>query len=414
MAKRRKNKRTKSNSNNVKKETLNKLTENIPKVELKGNVNFDKEFTYSDFEKINNPKPKGNKIQTNEMQENRLPENEVQTKNKPDIDDETLKKQKAMEETTLKAVKTQKYSDIMQTNADIINDIDSGTMDKYFTSAIINKENNSDIMETLHILADENNSNAQNMLGVCYLTGMNVVIDEKKAVEYLNSAAEQDHTAAQRNLAITLENQQSADKNKIIALYEKAAEKDDSYALNNLAVCYLIGDGVKQNIKQAVKYFEKAVKYGDDFAMVNLADCYAVGNGVSKSDKKAFELYKQAADKGNLDGLKNAADCLMNGIGVKQNFRAAMDYYRKAADFGDTKALEKFNELSEKLNPQKHSDITLSDNDNKGQEKKKPTLSEKFNLSKKVSENKENKENEKAQENKEKAVSEKKKDTLAL
>ena len=268
MAKRRKNKRTKSNSNDLKKEALNELAKNIPKVELKGNVSFDKEFTYSDFEKINNPKSKENKIQTNEVREN-----EVQTKNNLEIDEETLKKQKAMEETTLKAVKAQKYSDIMQTNTDIINDIDSGTMDKYFTSEIINKENNSDIMETLHRLADENNSNAQNMLGVCYLTGMNVVIDEKKAIQYLNSAAEQNHTAAQRNLAITLENQQSADKEKIITLYEKAAEKDDSYALNNLAVCYLLGDGVKQNIKQAVKYFEKAVKYGDDFAMVNLADC---------------------------------------------------------------------------------------------------------------------------------------------
>ncbi len=414
MAKRRKNKRTKSNSNNLKKEALNELAENIPKVELKGTVSFDKEFTYSDFEKINNPKSKKSKIQINEVQENEVLENEVQTKNNTEIDEETLKKQKAMEETTLKAVKTQKYSDITQTNTDIINDIDSGTMDKYFTSAIINKENDSDIMETLHRLADENNSNAQNILGVCYLTGMNVVIDEKKAAQYLNSAAEQNHTAAQRNLAITLENQQSADKEKIITLYEKAAEKDDSYALNNLAVCYLLGDGVKQNIKQAVKYFEKAVKYGDDFAMVNLADCYVVGNGVSKSDKKAFELYKQAADKGNTDGLKNAADCLMNGAGVKQDFRAAMDLYKKAADFGDTKALEKFNELSEKLNPQKHNNITLSDNDNKRQEKKKSTLSEKFDLSKKVSENKENKENEKVPENKEKTVSEKKKDTMSL
>jgi len=402
MAKRQKTKGSKNKTNDVKKEAVSELASNIPKVELKGNVNFDKEFTYSDFEKINNPKTKTN-------------ENEIKPKSNPEIDEETLKKQKAMEEATVKAVNARKYSDIMQTNADVINDIDSGTMEKYFTSAIINKENNLDIMETLHRLADENNSNAQNMLGVCYLTGMNVVIDEKKAVDYLTSAAEQEHTAAQRNLAITLENQQSSDKDKIISLYEKAAEKNDSYALNNLAVCYLIGDGVKQNVKQAVKYFEKAVKYGDDFAMVNLADCCTVGNGVIKNNKKAFELYKQAAEKDNVDGIRNMADCLMNGIGTKQDFRAAMDLYKRAADFGDTKALEKFNELSEKLNPQKHSDLTLSDGDTgKREEKKKPTLSEKFDLSKKISENKEKKENEKVQETKEKAVSEKKKDTMSL
>jgi len=407
MSKKGKNKENKPN--NVNNEAINKLAANVPDVDLKGTVNFDKEFTYSDFEKINNPSLK-------EKQENGKLNKESQKQQNNEIEEETLKKQKAETETEIKNIKAAKYSDIMQINTDILNDIDSGSMDKYFSDSIINKENNSDIIETLHILADEKNANAQNMLGVCYLTGINVVIDEKKAVEYLNSAAEQDHTAAQRNLAITLENQRSADKNKIISLYEKAADKNDAYALNNLAVCYLLGDGIKQNIKQAIKYFEKAVKYGDDYAMVNLADCYAVGNGVSKNNKKAFELYKQAADKNNAEGIRNAADCLMNGIGTKQDFRVAMDLYKKAADFGDTKSLEKFNELSEKLNPQKHSDITISDNKNH-QTPKKPALSEIFDLSKKISENKENKENEnkeKTQENKEKSIPEKKNDTVSL
>jgi TPR repeat protein len=269
-------------------------------------------------------------------------------------------------------------------------------------------------MEILHRLADENNANAQNILGVCYFTGTNVAIDEQKAVEYLIKASEQDHTAAQRNLAITLENQNSPDKNKIISLYEKSAAKDDAYALNNLAVCYLLGDGVKQNVKQAVKYFEKAVKLGDDYAMVNLADCYALGNGVLKNDKKAFELYKQSAEKNNVEGIRNMADCLINGIGTKQDFQLAIEMYKKASDFGDIKAAEKYNELSEKLTPQKHSETTISNDVISNKEEKKSTLEQALNLGKKAQENKENVNEEKTQENKEITPPEKKKESISL
>ena len=385
-------KKRKNQAKNNRKQAIKGLAEKVPNVKLEGQVKFDSEITSDDFKKINS-------------------NNEPET-NTSDIDEEMAKKQKAMEEMTNGITKASKYSDITAINTEMLDDIESGNTKKYFSAETINRDGvNSDLMELLHRLADEKNANAQNILGVCYFTGTNVAIDEQRAVDYLTKASEQDHTAAQRNLAIALENQNSPDKNKVITLYEKAAAKDGAYALNNLAVCYLLGDGVKQNVKQAVKYLEKAVKLGDDYAMVNLADCYAIGNGLIKNDKKAFELYKQAAEKNNIDGMRNMADCLLNGTGTKQDFQLAMEMYKKASDFGDIKATEKYNELSEKLNPQKHSETSISDNAKK--DDKKATLSKAFELGKKAQENKENS-NEKTQENKEITPPEKKKEIVSL
>ncbi len=383
-------KRRKHRSKSPKKEAVSRLAENVPNVELQGQVKFDSEITTEDFKAINDGAT-------------------------AEIDEETVKKQKAMEEISNDTIKARKHSEITSINTEIINDIENGNAEKYFSAEVINRDGtNSDLMELLHRLADEKNANAQHILGVCYLTGTNVAIDEQKAVDYLTKASEQDHTAAQRNLAIALENQSSTDKNKIISLYEKAAAKDDAYALNNLAVCYLLGDGIRQNVKQAVKHFEKAVKLGDDYAMVNLADCYAIGNGVTKNDKKAFELYKQAAEKNNVDGIRNMADCLLNGIGTKQDFKLAMEMYKKAADFGDIKAAEKYNELSEKLSPQKHSEATISNNENKSKKEEKPTLEQAFDLGKKAQENKEKDKDEKADAERDIAPPEKKKEAVSL
>lgn len=379
-------KRRKHRSKSPKKEAVSRLAENVPNVELQGQVQFDSEITTEDFKAIND-------------------------RATAEIDEETVIKQKAMEEISNDTIKARKYSEITSINTEIINDIENGNAEKYFSAEVINRDGtNSDLMELLHRLADEKNANAQHILGVCYLTGTNVAIDEQKAVDYLTKASEQDHTAAQRNLAIALENQSSTDKNKIISLYEKAAAKDDAYALNNLAVCYLLGDGIRQNVKQAVKHFEKAVKLGDDYAMVNLADCYAIGNGVSKNDKKAFELYKQAAERNNVDGIRNMADYLLNGIGTKQDFKLAMEMYKKAADFGDIKAAEKYNELSEKLNPQKHSEATISSEE----KPKKPTLSQMFDLTDKAQENKEKNKDEKTETERDIAPPEKKKEAVSL
>ena len=264
-------------------------------------------------------------------------------------------KRKQADEISAELIAAQKYTNLMEVNNDVITMVKNSDLGDVFPNEIMDYSKGTDAMLMLFDLADNaNNAEAQNILGVCYFTGTNVMADVQKSMEYFHDAAEQGHSGAMRNLAIVMESMENPDKAEIISLYEQAAEKNDAYAINNLAVSYLVGDGVKKDTKEAVKLFEKAAKLGDDYAMVNLANCYSLGNGVKQSDKEAFKLYDKAAEKGNIEGLRNAAECLLNGKGTKQNLEAALSYFQKAAQLGDIKSQQRVEELSKKLSGMKH------------------------------------------------------------
>ena len=74
--------------------------------------------------------------------------------------------------------------------------------------------------------SDQGNGNAENELGLLYLTGKGVAKDVDKAK----------------------------------ALFEKAAEKGIDGAIHNMGVLYLSGQGVAKDPKKAMEYFEKAAK----------------------------------------------------------------------------------------------------------------------------------------------------------
>ena len=352
------------------KEEINKeigeLKSNIPDVEINAKLMLDSWVTPEDFAKIN-----GTKDISVEKADKKIDETQIED----------------LTEQLIKAENVKRYMNLTEINSDVIQHFDNDTVKDLFPNEDIASKDNSDIMAMLHRLAnEEKNANAQNMLGVCYISGMGVEISEETALRFFENAAEQNHPSAQRNLAIMLENQASTDKNRIIELYEKSAAQNDGYALNNLAACYLTGDGVKQNVKEAVKLFDKAVKVGDDYAMVNLADCYSVGNGVKRDDKKAYELYEQAAKQKNQDGLINAAECLFIGKGTKQDLKKAMEYFKIAADMGNETAQKRLDEIQEKMTPKKHEEVTAEKKD----KAKKPSLDDSFGFFKTAADSKNN------------------------
>ena len=349
-------------------EELNKeieqLNSHIPEIELDKNLKLDTLVTPEDFAKING---KMNAI-------SEKADNELEAKQAEDLTEQLIKAENA-----------KKYMNLTEVNSDTVKRFDNETIKDLFPDEDIVGKDNSDIIAMLHRLSQENrNANAQNILGVCYISGIGVEVNEDVALRLFEQSAEQNHPSAQRNLAIMLENQGSSDKNKIIELYEKSAAQNDGYALNNLAVCYLTGDGVKQNVKEAIKLFDKAVKVGDDYAMVNLADCYSVGNGVKRDDKKAYELYERAAKQKNQDGLINAAECLFVGKGTKQDLKKAMEYFKIAADMGNETAQKRLDEIQEKMTPKKHEEVAAENKD----KAKKPSLDDSFGFFKNAADSK--------------------------
>lgn len=232
---------------------------------------------------------------------------------------------------------------------------------------IINIENslssNSDIINMLTQMAEQNDNHAKIQLALAYYFGeYGLEKNGDKAVELLGEAAGEGSAVAQRDLAIILENTEPKDQQKAIEYYKMAVDNEnpDAYALNNLGVCYLTGDGVEVDYKKAVELFKKAAELGDDYAKLNLADNYYLGIGTRQSFEKAFELYKEVAENGNVTALKYLGECYESGKGTEVNYKLALECYQKAIEKGDEDAKYKYAELSNKISPHKHTYVDNS------------------------------------------------------
>ena len=156
----------------------------------------------------------------------------------------------------------------------------------------------------------------------------------------------------------------SLDLNKLI----KEGKAGNVDALNQLGFMYENGNGVKQDIKKAIRYYRQAAELGSEDAKLALAllNLYEIinnpksvsidnsvvvkGNGtleykLSVSDLKGV---LQRAKKGDSDALFTLATIYDNGYGdIKADKDKAIALYKKAAKLGSKKAKE-FLQLTQK------------------------------------------------------------------
>lgn len=112
-------------------------------------------------------------------------------------------------------------------------------------------------------LAEKNDPAAQYDIGVMYLRGRGVSIDNSKAIQWLKKAANQSHHKAQYKLA----------------------------------TMYLEGAGTGQNNTEAAKWLKKSAQSGYPPAQFQLGKLYEHGKGVSRDRQEAVKWYTLAADR---------------------------------------------------------------------------------------------------------------------
>ena len=118
-----------------------------------------------------------------------------------------------------------------------------------------------------------------------------------------------------------------------------AADIDgDLEAWWDIGVKYQNGDGVKKDLKTAIKWFEKAASRNYDNALVSLGDLYYKGEGVKQSYKKAFELYSRALRREIPSAQYRLGLCCYYGRGTKQDKKAAAEWFKKAVAQVDPEA----------------------------------------------------------------------------
>ncbi len=77
------------------------------------------------------------------------------------------------------------------------------------------------------------------------------------------------------------------------------ADQGDPAVQFNLGLLYLDGQGVPQDLDQAVKWFNRSAEQGYDKAQLNLGALYATGKGVKRDYVQAYKWLNICSSQGN-------------------------------------------------------------------------------------------------------------------
>jgi len=135
-------------------------------------------------------------------------------------------------------------------------------------------------------LAEKNDSHAQYEVGIMYLRGRGVTVDQGEAAGWLRKSAEQG--------------------------YDKAQYK--------LGMLYFRGKGVRKDYDRAHAWLEKSALQDHHPAQFQLGEMYAQGHGVAQDYERALSWYSVAAKNGNFKAKDS----------IKET-RAAIDETKRAA-----------------------------------------------------------------------------------
>ena len=183
--------------------------------------------------------------------------------------------------------------------------------------------------------AEKGDFRSQYYIGYLYLYGLAGVKDDKKALQYIQTSADQDYDTAQALLGYLYDEGKvlPLDKKKAIQLYRKAANRGNTSALLNLALAYYKGEGVAKDDKAAIELLEKVPLDQQPLAGRYLGDIYLSNPDLEDRYQKAISAYSSSAknkDVGSYYALgKIYSD---DESGVKDDNRAVNFYTYAAAE----------------------------------------------------------------------------------
>lgn len=132
---------------------------------------------------------------------------------------------------------------------------------------------------------------------------------------------------------------------------QAAAERGDAKAQAELGCEYFLGQGVKQDYVEAIKWLRKAAAQGRSDAMCFLGRAYQEGYGVKRDYVEAVNWFRKGAERGNVPAQFNLANCYYNGQGVPQGFVEAYTWATLAGAAGERNSIALCNDCIIHLTP---------------------------------------------------------------
>ena len=190
-------------------------------------------------------------------------------------------------------------------------------------------------------LAEDENPHAQTLLGVMYLRGQGVPMDEEQGVRWFEEAAAAGFAGAQYRLGLVYLKGigENATPERGVHLLEMAAIKEHIHARCLLASCYEQGLGVEKNLEEAVRQYTTAADAGDETAQFNLGVLMMQGALGEPDLESAAGNFHLAAQQGHVDAMFNLATMTdMGQGGIEENPKQAMELLTQAAAKGHIRA----------------------------------------------------------------------------
>ena len=183
--------------------------------------------------------------------------------------------------------------------------------------------------------------------------------DEKTALKLFKRAAKLGNAAAQYNLSMAYACGYygvTPDKDKALHWLKQSVKGENPMACLQVGLYYYYTVKTEAAYKKAFELFTKAYNFGEEQAIINIGLCYLQGNGVKEDKKEAVKCFKNAAEKCSSGvAYHNLGICYENGFGVRKNYRKAIEKYGKAVENGEKAGLEAIKNVYAKMTVEKKS-----------------------------------------------------------
>ena len=178
--------------------------------------------------------------------------------------------------------------------------------------------------------------------------------DEKKALRLFKKAANLGNSAAQYNLGMAYACGYygvTPDKDKALHWLKQSVKGENPSACLQMGLYYYYTVKTEAAYKKAFELFTDAYNWGENEAIINIGLCYLQGNGIKENKKEAAKCFKTAAYeyKSSL-GFYNLGICYENGFGVCQDYKKAIEMYGKSVELGEKTGLEAIKRVYSKMN----------------------------------------------------------------
>lgn len=183
-------------------------------------------------------------------------------------------------------------------------------------------------------------------LGIMYYNGEGVTKDEKKALEYMESAIEDEDS---HSLYIIGTIYLNLNRQKGIEYLRKAYDKGSHYAAEILASEYLIDilSNEKVDEKELIKFIEFAMKKDLQDAIYYRGLTYIYGIGCEIDKEKAFSYFLDAAEKGSEKAMIKLGNCYLHGVFVKEDIKQSIKWFNRAIEFDSVEGILSLIEIYE-------------------------------------------------------------------